>query len=53
VADGITLTDRDGTAARYQAQARAVLTAGPPVLTVAELERCRYGLTDLLDDLAG
>ncbi len=53
VADGVTLTDRDGVAAQYQDQARAVLTAGPPVLTVAELELCRYGLTDLLDDLAG
>jgi hypothetical protein len=53
VADGVTLTDRDGTAVLYQDQARAVLTAGPPVLTVSELELCRYGLTDLLDDLAG
>jgi hypothetical protein len=53
VADGVPLTDRDGVAAQYQDQARAVLAAGPPVLTVAELELCRYGLTDLLDDLAG
>jgi hypothetical protein len=53
VADGVALTDRDGAAALYQDQARAVLTAGPPVLTVAELELCRYGLSDLLDDLAG
>lgn len=53
VADGVALTDRDGVAAQYQDQARAVLAAGPPVLTVAELELCRYGITDLLDDLAG
>jgi hypothetical protein len=53
VADGVPLTDRDGVAAQYQDQARAVLAAGPPVLTVAELELCRYGLTDVLDDLAG
>ncbi len=53
VADGVTLTDRDGAAALYQDQARAVLTAGPPAATVAELELGRYGLTDLLDDLVG
>jgi hypothetical protein len=34
-------------------QARSHLAAGPPDLPAAELERRRYGLTDLLDDLAG
>jgi len=51
--DGVVLADADGTAATVQAQARAVLAAGPPPLTPAELDRRRYGLCDLLDDLAG
>ena len=32
---------------------RAVIAAGPPQPGRAELETARYGLTDLLDDLAG
>jgi hypothetical protein len=53
VADGVTLADRGGAAAAIRERARRVLAAGPPALTSAELELCRYGLTDLLDDLAG
>ncbi|NGN68841.1 hypothetical protein G5C51_33730 [Streptomyces sp. A7024] len=30
-----------------------MLAEGPPVVTVAELEDARYGVSDLLDDLAG
>ena len=53
VADGATLTDRDDTAASIRERARLFLAAGPPVLATAELDLRRYGLTDLLDDLAG
>jgi hypothetical protein len=53
VAHGATLTDRDATAAQIRERARSELAAGPPPLTTAELDRRRYGLTDLLDDLAG
>jgi hypothetical protein len=51
--DGVILTDADGTAAAVREQARAVLAAGPPRAEPAELDRRRYGLTDLLDDLTG
>jgi hypothetical protein len=52
-ADGAILTDADGTAEAVRDQARATLAAGPPPLPQAELDQHRYGLTDLLDDLAG
>ncbi|HEX9553764.1 MAG TPA: hypothetical protein VF983_11215 [Streptosporangiaceae bacterium] len=52
-ADGVILTDADGTATVVRDQARAVLAAGSPPLERSELDRRRYGLTDLLDDLAG
>jgi hypothetical protein len=52
VADGVTLVDGGGAGAVTE-QARAVLAAGPPAPSPAELEWRRYGLTDLLDDLAG
>lgn len=51
--DGEVLIDVDGTAAAIRDQAQAVLAAGPPPVGQAELDRHRYGLTDLLDDLAG
>jgi len=50
---GVILADADGTGAAVREQALAVLDAGPPPLTPAELHRRRYGLTDLLDDLTG
>jgi len=52
-AEGVILTDADGTAAAVREKASAVLAAGPPPLEPAELDRRRYGLSDLLDDLAG
>jgi len=52
-ADGVILADADGTAATVREQARAVLATGPPPLGIREREARRYGLTDLLDDLAG
>ena len=51
--DGVPLADADGTASVVRDQARAVLADGPPPLDRAELDRRRYGLSDLLDDLAG
>jgi hypothetical protein len=51
-ADGAELVDA-GAAAEVQERAQAVLAAGPPAATDTELEERRYGLTDLLDDLAG
>jgi hypothetical protein len=52
-ADGVLLADADGTGASVLNQAGAVLAAGPPAPSQAELDRRRYGLSDLLDDLAG
>ncbi len=52
-ADGELLLDVDGTGATVREQALAVLAAGPPPVTQEELDDHRYGLTDLLDDLAG
>jgi hypothetical protein len=52
IAEGVTLVDGGG-ADVISEQARAVLAAGPPAPSPAELELRRYGLTDLLDDLAG
>ncbi|MEY9927142.1 hypothetical protein ABH926_001767 [Catenulispora sp. GP43] len=40
-----------GDPAGRQARCRAVLEAGPGPMGPAQLERARYGLTDLLDDL--
>ena len=53
VADGAPLTGGADIRSAITERARSVLAAGPPELTTAELEWRRYGLTDLLDDLAG
>jgi len=53
IADGAALTGSAGIQAEIRERARSVLAAGPPQLSPAELELRRYGLTDLLDDLAG
>ncbi|MEU9118027.1 nucleotidyltransferase domain-containing protein [Streptomyces sp. NPDC048483] len=50
-AEGLPLTDPHGHLARTRDQARAVLAAGPPVLTPEEWERGRYVLTCYMDDL--
>jgi hypothetical protein len=50
--DGVVLAD-GGVAADVWERAQAVLAAGPPAATGTELEERRYGLTDLVDDLAG
>lgn len=52
-ADGELLVDVDGLGASVAAEARKLALAGPPAATVEEIEDFRYGITDLLDDLAG
>jgi len=52
-AGGVILADADGSGAAILAQAKAILAAGPPPLSPDELDAHRYGLSDLLDDLAG
>jgi hypothetical protein len=47
---GVLLFDRDGTGARVQRDARALLEAGPPRASDEDLVSARYGLTDVLDD---
>ncbi|MFI6305203.1 nucleotidyltransferase domain-containing protein [Amycolatopsis thailandensis] len=51
--EGVVLLDRDEFGHRTREEARAILRAGPPPLSLAELEDRRYGLTGQLDDLAG
>lgn len=53
IAAGTQLAGSGATGAQVRELARSVLAAGPPEPAEAELERRRYGLTDLLDDLAG
>ncbi len=50
--DGVLLVN-GGVATWVRERALAVLAAGPPPATSTELEERRYGLTDLVDDLAG
>ncbi|MGB8946468.1 MAG: nucleotidyltransferase domain-containing protein [Streptomyces sp.] len=52
-AEGVLLLDRDGVGEKIAAKARKLAAAGVPRATVEELEDRRYGITDLLDDLAG
>ncbi|MFI2202142.1 nucleotidyltransferase domain-containing protein [Streptomyces sp. NPDC020192] len=52
-ANGLLLTDTDGLGAALRTEARERLAAGPPAVSVAELEDRRYALTDALDDFRG
>jgi len=52
-AEGAALFSIDGTTERYQEEALRLLALGPPPLTKEEVDRARYMLTDLLEDLAG
>jgi uncharacterized RmlC-like cupin family protein len=52
-AEGVVLTDRAGRAAEVQAAMRDRLSAGPGPAAPGMLDRARYVLSDLLDDLAG
>jgi hypothetical protein len=51
VAEGLTVADRGGAAA-LKAEMTELVEAGPAALTVAELDALRYGISNLLDDLA-
>ncbi len=53
VSAGVLLVDRDGSGAELAAECAATVAAGPGPLPAAERDALRYGLTDLLDDLAG
>jgi hypothetical protein len=52
-ADSVVLGGSQATIDQVRKRARSVLAAGPPPPGQAELDLRRYGLTDLLDDLAG
>lgn len=51
--ESVVLTDPGRVAEEIRATAAARMAAGPPPLDDAGWERLRYGLTDLLDDMAG
>jgi hypothetical protein len=51
--ESVVLTDPAGVADEIRAAAAARMAAGPPPLGDGDWERLRYGLTDLLDDMAG
>lgn len=52
-ADSVVVTDPAGVAAEIRAAAAARIAEGPPPLSEQEVDAQRYGLTDLLDDMAG
>ena len=52
-AEGRLLVDVGGDGRRLQHRGPGLLEAGPPPVPAAELDRRRYMLTDLLDDLRG
>ncbi|MGR6972643.1 nucleotidyltransferase domain-containing protein [Streptomyces cynarae] len=51
-AESVSVHDPHGHAAALRAEARAQVDAGPDPLTRKQRDDARYGLTDLLDDLA-
>ncbi len=51
VGRSVVVADTDGSGARWQQAAHALLTAGPPELTSDERASLRYAVTDLLDDV--
>jgi hypothetical protein len=53
VAEGVVVADPAGNAEALQREAAGLLDRGPVALTGEELAAARYGLTDLLDDMAG
>ena len=52
-AESVVLADPAGIATEIRSTAAARIAAGPEPLTDEERDRLRYGLTDLLDDMAG
>lgn len=53
ISSGVVLLDGDGIGTALAEECAAVLAAGPGPLPEADRRSMRYGLTDLLDDLAG
>ena len=53
VAEGVVVLDRDGAADALREEATHLLVAGPQLPDPDELAARRYGLTNLLDDMAG
>jgi hypothetical protein len=51
VGRSVLLRDADGSGARWQPTARALLTEGPSRLSGEDLATLRYAVTDLLDDV--
>ena len=52
IATGVLVAGPDGAADTLQAECRRLLEAGPGPASDTALEDARYGVTDLLDDLA-
>ena len=52
IGEGIPLVDTDGAGAVVARRCRTFLAAGPEPLSDGDRDALRYGLTDLLDDLA-
>jgi predicted nucleotidyltransferase len=52
ISSGVVLLDVDGTGSALAEECADVLSAGPGPLSDADRDSMRYGLTDLLDDLA-
>ena len=52
ISSGVVLLDVDGAGVALAEECGAVLAAGPGPLSDADRDSMRYGLTDLLDDLA-
>jgi hypothetical protein len=50
---GVILLDRDGTGARLRSAAGRIIGEGRPAASGADLDRLRYTVTDLRDDLIG
>lgn len=50
--EGIILRDVDGLASQLKQEACTLVQQGPPALTASELALARYGISDLMDDLA-
>jgi len=52
ISSGVVLLDSDGAGLALAEECAGVLAAGPGPLSAADRDSMRYGLTDLLDDLA-
>lgn len=53
IAETVVLIDNDGSGQRLRADCQREIVDGPARLPRSEIDRMRYGLTDLLDDFRG